>query len=202
MSDLLDRRQCILLHWHIQVLAQVNLPIPSPTAGCLFRPLDLSQGPLLLRQRRIQLSVSLMLLEPGLGQLLLGSREDRLAEMLRAKLTDQGQSRRRKEHLLPHGSIIGHMCDGEELRRSVMAAQDSVEGSIGLDVRLEGGKVVGERGRLRLQGFDGDEGFLVDGDDETKGTGRFEQRGELSLELLGGWEASAPQRCDWGVALT
>lgn len=132
----------------------------------------------------------IMLLKPALAQLLGRRHEDGLAEVLRPELPHERQPRRCEQHLLPHGRRIGHVRHGEQARGIVVAAEEDVERFVGLDVLLQAGKVVAEAGGFKGEGRAGDEGFAFDGDDEAKGVGAGEEGGELSLELLGGWQRS------------
>ena len=125
---------------------QVNLPLTRPRASLLLSPLHLAKTLLLLRQRRVQLRVGIMLLKSLAGQLLGGGREDGLAEVFGPELADQRQARRGEQHLLPHGSGVGDVGDGDQRGRGVIAAENDVESFFLLDVRGQEGVDVGGEG--------------------------------------------------------
>lgn len=163
----------------------MDLPSARARSGLLLSSLYLTQSLLLLGQRGRQLVVRVMLLEAAGAQLVSRVGQDTLAEVLGSELADEGQACGCEEHLLAHGRLVGDVRHGEEIGGIVVAAEDGVEGGVGLEVGLESGEIVAE-GRARgWEGCRGGEGLFLDGDQEAKRRRRLEQRRELSLELLG-----------------
>lgn len=124
----------------------MNLPGPCARPSLSLSPLDLAKTLLLLRQRRLQLLMRIMPLEPPGAQLLRRRDKKGLAEVFRAQLTRERQSRRGEEHLLSDGCGIGDVGDGAEVGCRVEAAEEDVQGCIWLEVRCEEVEVVGEGG--------------------------------------------------------
>ena len=87
--------------------------------------------------------------------------------MFATQLTNQRQSRSRKQHFLADRRGIGDVGDGGEgVGRG--GAEEDVSGFVGLEERVEGGEVGGEGGGGGEGGF-GDEGFGGDGCEEGAG---------------------------------
>lgn len=171
---------------HGEGLAEVDLPRPGAGAGLGLGLLDGTKAALLLGERSLELGVGIVLDETLGGELFRGSGEDGLAEVLGAKLADEGQAGRGEEHLLADLGGVGDVGDGGEVWCGVVAAKEGVEGFIGLEVRLEGREVVGEgRGGPREE-LDGFEGLGVDCGEEAKVVVGGEESVELGDELLGG----------------
>lgn len=125
-------------------------------------------------------------LEPLFRQLVGHGHERRLAEVLGAQLSRQRQTRRCEQHLLADLGGIGHVRHGNELGRVFVAAEDGIEGDIGLDEGLEDREVLAKVGRCARDGLDGRQSLALNGHQQGKVGRRRQQRAEGLLELLGG----------------
>lgn len=170
--QLLQRHHRIIPHRHRHLASQMNLPLTRSTARLLLRAFHLAQTLLLLRQRRVQRRVRIVLLKPSARQLLGRRREDGLPEVFRPQLAHERQPRRGEQHLLPHGRRVGHVGDGDQGRGGVVAPEDDVEGLFLFDVRGQEGVDVGGEGGAGGgggQGLDGLELFVGDVNEEAEG---------------------------------
>lgn len=128
------------------MVAEVDLLDAGARAGLLLCPLDGAQALFLFRQRRIQLDMGVVLREAGGGQFGGVGDEEGFPEVLAAQLTRECQSSRCEEHLLPDLGGVGDVGDGDQLGSGLMAAEDDVEGLVGLEVRGQRRQVLGEGG--------------------------------------------------------
>lgn len=189
-TQLLQRRQRILMHGHTHLLTHVHLPrASSPTALLGFSVFDTLQAPLALRERRLELLMLVVPRKPGGRQLFLSRSEDSLTKVLSSQLAYERQPRRGEEHLLAHLGGVGDVGDGDKLGHGVVALEEDIEWvGVGQGGNEEGGDVVVEGGgRGGCEKLDWHEGFILDGDEEAKGICR-EELVELGCQLLRGCE--------------
>lgn len=177
--------QGVVLDWHVHSRAQVNLTHARASAGLGLGPLHLTQRPLLLGQGRVQAGVLIVSGETGGGQLVGGSGENGLAEVLGPELAHERQARRREEHLLAHLGGIGNVGDGDEARRIVVAPEENVERLVGFQVRRQLAQVGVEVGRRAGEAGQGPESLRGDGDEKAELRRIREEGVELGDELFG-----------------
>ena len=115
--------------------------------------------------------------------------EDGLAESLDAELSNESQTRGCEEHFLAHGGGVRDVGYGDEGRCVVgdVAAEDDVEGCIGLEMWLQEGQIIAKGGRGGGEDGQGDEGFGGYGTEEAKLIGGRDESLESGEEFLGGW---------------
>lgn len=159
----------------------MNLPRRRPTPSLLLRSLDLSQRSLLLRQRRIQLLMRIVLLEPRRRQLVRRRRKNSLPKVFAPQLADEGKPCRGEKHLLSDGRRVGDIGYCDEVRGGRMTAEDDIERFFGFDVRCEKVGYVGRERGARGGGeeADGDELFALDCSEEAEVGWGGEEIGEL-----------------------
>lgn len=187
--QLLQTRQGVLPYRHSHLLAHPNLSRAGAATPLLrLGPLDVLQTPLPLRQRRLELLVFIVSLETLGAQLVLVGGEYGLAEVLAAQLADEGQARRREEHLLADLGGVRHVGDRDELRDGVVALEEDVEGvGVGECGEEERGDIVGEGGgRGGAEELHGDQGFVLYGGEEAEVGVGGEEVVEFGGQLLRG----------------
>ncbi len=131
----------------------------------------------------------IMLLEPFLRQLLLGSHKYRLSKSLDAEFSDEGKTRRCEEHLLSYGCGIWNVGYGDERGGfgEGVAAQNHVEGDFVLEVRLEKGEVILEGGGSGREGGERCERFFGYGAEEAALRLSRDEGLKRGLQFLGSW---------------
>lgn len=184
--QVLHGSESVLGDGHGKSLAKMDLAGSRAGARLGLSLLDCTETALLLGQRGLKLGVGIVLDEALGRKLFWGGGEDGLAEVLGAQLTDKSQAGGGEEHLLADLGGVGDICDGRQAGSGIIAAEEGIEGFVGLEVRLEGGQVVVERVGGLGEELDGSEGLAVDGDEKAEVFVAPEESVELGDKLLGG----------------